>query len=306
MNKTDPHKRSSTAPKWIVTAGGVLALLVTVVRYFQPLVAVVSLFQKLVALAVSVWNAFLSSLTANRSLWTVVGLGLLSITMTGVFFRLWSKDAFLSRMSQLYQENRSQFRRRTILTVVLFVIFAAVAKMLISIACVTKGDAQVLFPQEEEVGPIQISTSQNNGEVAYSFHPEAEAGGPRGFASLTFTAYGSRGEGGWVVALVPGANLKRYAELRFMIRGEKEGERLYLKARDDRGHEERVELTGSYLPSEGQISTQWQLAAVPFTAFGDVDFGRMDNFSLASDSHLNGTKPQTVRVGRFTFETAQR
>jgi hypothetical protein len=162
-------------------------------------------------------------------------------------------------------------------------------------------EAAKLFPQAADLGPTFIRPYATNGSVHYVFCQEAAPFGPEnGYAKITFRLYGCTAEenGGWVIYLVRGADLSRYRQLGFLVRGEQGGEKIGIKAKDARGVEVLLLLDDTYL-RKGQISTSWQEATVPLDHFGNVDLSLMDNFSIFTTGFFMGTRPQTVYLGQF-------
>lgn len=179
--------------------------------------------------------------------------------------------------------------------------FVVAITPLISSKSPTSYDAQKLFPQAADMGPVFIRTYASNGEAYYAFFGETPPLGPDGYVSITLRNYGTTGEhnSGWVFFFLRGADLSRYKEMRFLIRGETGLEKIGIRAKDARGIEVSLILdAGTYLRTQ-TLTTQWQEVTIPFTHFGNVDFGLVDNFSFYTRGDMSRTVPQTFYVGGF-------
>ena len=199
--------------------------------------------------------------------------------------------------------------RRIIIGLLLNLMACGVAASLITGAMLRdtfpSDEAELLFPTAASFGPVFIRTFATNGSVNYRFHATVESGGPdQGYSEIQFRLFGRdpNYNGGWVIYLTRGANLSRYNELRFLIRGEHGGEKIGVKAKDARGVEVEVPYEDLLLPQQ-DITTDWQEVKVPFDYFGQVDFSLMENFSLYVTGEMIGTVPETVLVGGFRLMT---
>jgi hypothetical protein len=162
-------------------------------------------------------------------------------------------------------------------------------------------NASVLFPQADEFGPVFIQTYASNGAVSYLFFDETPINGPQGYAKITLKTndYSVNSSAGWIMYLLKGADIRsRYNQLRFLIKGEEGGEEIVIKAKDAKGRENFLTLSGRYL-REGRITNDWQQASIPLDDFGDVDLTIIDNFSFATTGSMASTHPQTFYVGEF-------
>ncbi len=162
-------------------------------------------------------------------------------------------------------------------------------------------EAQRLFPQAADIGPVLIRTHASNGEAYYSFFEDTPLFGPNSYVRITLRNYGTTEEqsSGWVYFFLRGADLGRYKALRFLIRGETGSEKIGITAKDSRGIEMGLILNdGPYLTNKS-LTTEWQEATIPFTHFGNVDFSLVDNFGFFTRGDIAQTIPQTFYVGGF-------
>jgi hypothetical protein len=213
---------------------------------------------------------------------------------------IWHSEVYPS-LRRLYLEKRRVLVLKLSSSMVVPIPLIVVLVFLVSPEWSKNNDAEKLFPQAAVLGPVRMSSYATNGEVSYSFRDEAPQFGPNGFVTITFRTYGTTMDNncGLVLFLLRGSDLREFKQLRFYIRGESGAERIGIKAKDANGVEVPLMLDqGPYL-TEGTISTHWQEASVPFSHFGNVDFGLMDNFSFFTRGDLAKTIPQTIYVGGF-------
>lgn len=162
-------------------------------------------------------------------------------------------------------------------------------------------EAQKLFPQAADIGPVLIRTHASNGEAYYSFFEDTPLFGPNSYVKITLKNYGTteKQSSGWVYFFLRGADLSRYKAIRFLIRGETGSEKIGITAKDARGIELGLILDdGPYLTTKS-LTTEWQEATIPFTHFGNVDFSLVDNFGFFTRGDIAQTIPQTFYVGGF-------
>jgi hypothetical protein len=199
--------------------------------------------------------------------------------------------------------NRLQFFLKAIFSAIIIIPFAFLLTFYMFEDRLPSFEAEKIFPQAAALGPTFIRTYATNGVVHQSFLDQAASFGPRdGCARITFKLFGSTLEqnGGWVLYLFRGVDLRQYRELRFLVRGEDGKEKIGIKAKDASGIEVQLSLEGSYLRS-GEITSNWQEAIVPLSHFGNVDFSFMENFSIFTTGVMAGTRPQTIYVGEFNL-----
>jgi len=200
-----------------------------------------------------------------------------------------------------YRESTIWFMLRCIGTMMLLGGFMLILLLIVPLPDMRGQYARILFPHVE-VGPIVFRTYANNGEAQYLVADRTPEYGPDGYARILLKTYGRTVEEscGWVAFFIRGTDFSDHRELRFLIRGERGGERIGVKAKDARGVEVSLILNEHYL-RKGGITTDWQEAIVPLEDFGNVDFGLMENVSIFTDGRLAGTRAQRIYVGRFEF-----
>lgn len=211
---------------------------------------------------------------------------------------IWGID-LAGALRRKYQEERSGFYLRFGATLVIVI---SVSFMIVKVMSpeFPVDETVALFPQTANFGPTIIQTYATNGKINYTFHDETPFFGPRGYAEITMRVYGQSNEEncGWVIYLLRGIDVSAYRELRFMLRGNQGNELIGVKAKDVRGTEIAIPLTGDYL-REGRVAASWQQVTVPLDHFGDVDFSVLDNFSIFATGTMIGTRPQVIDVGGF-------
>jgi hypothetical protein len=160
-----------------------------------------------------------------------------------------------------------------------------------------------LLAEADAVGAVAVRTYANNASAHYELRTEPDGLGPRSFARITFNPNGS-GTGqncGFIVIFVRGTNLSRFAELRFLVRGQRGDEKIGVKAKDAKGNEVALSLHDPRHLNAGKITPTWQEAVLPLERFGNVDFALFENFSLFVNGEMAGPGPQTIDVGAFSF-----
>lgn len=261
-------------------------------------IAVNGLWQLRSEIERSLWNAYVS----GHPLWLwVIAFWLGVLFMAAGMTAVWN-PGLLHQMRRIQTDNNFGFTARVAITVVLGLMPLLVA-WLLAPASLPNGDARVLFPQERELRPLSFANYATNGKASYDVYRKSD-GIAEAYAEIRFQVYrpGIDANCGWVVYLAKGFDLSAYRSLRFLIRGQRGNERLIVKAKDANGHEEALELNREHLlDGSGKITAVWQEAVVPFDHFGNVDFSRMENVSLAWNGSLSGLAPQTIRVARIRF-----
>lgn len=212
---------------------------------------------------------------------------------------LWRLN-FVKNICDSFGKKKIKFFIQLISSIIILAIFSISLLWLFYYDRFETYEAKILFPQPANLGPLFIRTYASNGEAYYSFYDETPINGPEGYVTITLQAYGRTIEhtAGWVIFLLRGADISGYKQLRFLIRGERGGEIIGVKAKDAKGVEVSLMLDQRYL-LEGKISTDWQLASIPFKDFGNVNFGLIDNFSFFVDGLMAETRPQTIFIGDF-------
>jgi hypothetical protein len=204
----------------------------------------------------------------------------------------------------LYQQNR--FSLKLLLSLIIPLPLAITAAFLGMPFRVDDPQAEKLFPQATEMGPVFFRTFANNGKVTKEFSDETPSQGPHGYLKITLKLDldDLRDNAGWVFYLTRGVDISRYNELHFQIRGATGSEKIGLKMKDAQGTEVGVMLNNYRYLHAGQITTSWQEATVSLDDFGKVNFKLMDSMTLYTDGTMAGTVPQTIYLGGFTLVEA--
>lgn len=212
---------------------------------------------------------------------------------------IWQPN-FLNTFSNLPRKNKFRFFiQLTLTSFILFLLLTAISLWPFSYSKFNTHEAEILFPQAAELGPVLIQTYASNGEAHYSFHTETPINGPDGYVKVTLKANNRYVENnaGWVMFLLKGSDISSYKQLRFRIKGEQGGEIIGIKAKDAKGRESYLMLDEHYLANG--VTNDWQQVSIPFEDFGDVDFSLIDNFSFFTTGDLAETRPQIIYLGEF-------
>jgi hypothetical protein len=173
-------------------------------------------------------------------------------------------------------------------------------------------EGRILFPQADELGlgPIRFDRYSSNGNVHFSFYDGTPINGHKDYVKITLKVNTPSDDdnAGWIVFLQRGSDINRFTHLHFLIKGEKGGEKIGIKAKDCNGTENCLPLD-YYLP-KGQITKDWQPVDIPFKHFGNVEFSLFDNFNFYTKGSMAiiipkgstpRTIPQTFYVCKFQF-----
>lgn len=212
-----------------------------------------------------IWNKLFRVIQNKPELfWLKFGLiyfGIIFVTLSiSWFWRL----QFINRIIDSFQKRKVYFLIQMVCSIIIFAISSMSILWLFSYDKSGTREADVLFPQATQFGPTLIRTYASNGEAYYSFYNDTPIKGPEGYVKISLQAYGYTVEqnAGWVIFLLRGVDISNYKQLRFLIRGEKGGETIGIKAKDARGVEVSLIIDSNYL-TEDKITTEWQQVALP-------------------------------------------
>ena len=136
-------------------------------------------------------------------------------------------------------------------------------------------------------------------DVDYEVDPEIIFGGQGHSLELSYATPQSNSYAGIWTSL-GGNSLQNYKYVSLWVRGESGGEKFLVGLRNSGGYESKVEID-RYLP--GGVTTEWQKASIPFTAFGSIQGWQiMENFSITFLPSLGSQG--TIYVDNIFFEKA--
>lgn len=289
MSAPSPTRKRESWYEGLVSLAGVVAAFEVVLRLFPW---------------ESSWRMLRNGYVSGRPLWLWLLVYWISVVVISAVWTQWWNPGVFRAAQKLWQFDRTLFYRRLVKSMAVALSSLILATLLQSGTTVSSLEARKLFSQENEVGPLRIDTYGTDGMARYLIQKDAGDYGPapKDVAKITFQTFGDdlKYNCGWVVYFPPGMDLSTYTQLQFSIRGTRGDEKLILKAKDSDGHEESLELDERSLTHE-RITNLWQIAKVPFSRFGNVNFTRMDNISLASNGSLNHKDRLEVYVGDFYF-----
>ena len=163
-------------------------------------------------------------------------------------------------------------------------------------------ESDKIFSQSDIMGSLGIGSYASNGEVHYELIDKQGSFGPKAYLSVVLKMHrdSAADNCGLIFTLLKGTDLKKYQYVRFQLKGSQDDDKLGIKAKDAMGVEVALPIEGQYIHG-GKITTTWEDVSIPFSHFGNVDFGLMDNFSIYISGDTAGTRPHAFEIGGISF-----